>query len=365
MMRRMRVRDAVRDAAGSALDPALAEPLRDHDMIRSVHLAADGRAKVTVSALTEEPGYLSRLTQAVHTELLLVEGVRSAQVHPEPLAAAARAALGHRLRTRNRPPGTLGSSTRVYAVGSGKGGVGKSSVTANLAVALAESGQRVGVLDADVWGWSMPQLFGVDLAPVALSGIMLPVRVHGVRLMSMGFFVSDEPVVWRGPMLHKALEQFLADVYWGRLDVLLVDLPPGTGDVPLSIMQLLPDAEMLVVTTPQTAAVRVAARTGRMALDSRLPVAGVVENMSGSVFGNGGGDLLASTLGSRLLASVPLDESMREAGDAGVPVVLERPRGPASEAIRELALSLPITRPSLVGKQLPLFVGAPPGGGTP
>ena len=236
----------------------------------------------------------------------------------------------------------LGSTTRVYAVASGKGGVGKSTVTANVAAALAQQGQRVGVLDADVWGYSMPQLFGVRRSPVALKGLMLPVEAHGVSLMSVGFFVDDaEPVVWRGPMLHKAIEQFLGDVHWGDLDVLLIDLPPGTGDVTISLLELLPDAQLLAVTTPQPAARTVAERVGRMALNARMPVAGVVENMSALVcgachestplFGSGGGQQLADLMRAPLLGQVPLDVATREGGDLGSPSscrpLAHRPRG--------------------------------------
>jgi ATP-binding protein involved in chromosome partitioning len=252
-------------------------------------------------------------------------------------------------------------------VASGKGGVGKSTVAANLAVALAQRGKRVGVLDADVWGWSVPQLFGVRHPPVALKGLMLPLQAHGVSLMSVGFLVTgDEPVVWRGPMLHKAIEQFLGDVHWGDLDVLLIDLPPGTGDVTLTLLELLPDAQLLAVTTPQVAAQAVAARVGRMALDARMPVAGVIENMSTLVcstcetrtplFGEGGGERLAEGLGTTLLGQVPLDLSLRVAGDRGVPAVVATPDAHSAVELRRIAAELPVVRRSLVGRVLPLSV---------
>jgi ATP-binding protein involved in chromosome partitioning len=245
----------------------------------------------------------------------------------------------------------------VYAVASGKGGVGKSTVTANLAVALAQQGGRVGVLDADVWGYSVPQLFGLRDRPVALKGLMLPPRGHGVALMSVGFLVEDDsPVMWRGPMLHKAIEQFLGDVHWGELDVLLIDLPPGTGDVTLALLDLLPDAQLIVVTTPQVAAEAVAARVGRMARDARMPVAGVVENMSGGLFGAGGGTRLAATIDAPLLGQVPLDPRLRTAGDQGVPVVLAEPGAPSSVELLRIAADLPVVRRSLVERRLPLFV---------
>ncbi len=264
-----------------------------------------------------------------------------------------------------RPPTAGGPPPRIslpgvrhlLAVASGKGGVGKSTVAANLAAALASEGQRVGVVDADVWGYSQTTLLGVRQAPVAVPGLMFPVEAHGVRVMSVGFFVADEePVVWRGPMLHKALEQFLDDVYWGELDVLLIDLPPGTGDMTLSVLELLPDAAMIVVTTPQAAAGSVAARVGRMARDARMPVAGVIENMTGAVFGTGGGARLARELGVPLLAGVPLAAELCAAGDAGVPLVLSAPQHEASRLLHDVAAHLPRPRRSLLGRPLPLFV---------
>lgn len=338
--------------------PTLGLPLAELDMVEHVEVRRNGVAGVYVRTLTAEEAWSgSVLVELLRSAATSVPGVTDATVRTTPLADGARAELASRLRSRNRRPGSLGSNTRVYAVGSGKGGVGKSSLTANLAVALAQSGQRVGLLDADVWGYSVPQLFGVRQAPVALKGIMLPVLTHGVRLMSIGFFVpEDEPVVWRGPMLQKALEQFLDDVYWGDLDVLLIDLPPGTGDVPLTILELLPEASLLVVTTPQRAAEQVAARVGRMALDVRMPLAGVVENMAGSTFGAGGGARLATTLGTRLLAQVPMDQELCQAGEIGVPLLVGNPNATAASPIRELAAAMPVLRPSLVGKSLPLFV---------
>jgi ATP-binding protein involved in chromosome partitioning len=281
-----------------------------------------------------------------------------------------RMALAVRLRG-NTPEGGhrfgLDSRTQVYAVASGKGGVGKSTVTANLAIALAERGKRVGILDADVWGYSIPHLFNVRRAPVALNGLMFPIDSHGVSLMSVGFFVSDEePVVWRGPMLHKALEQFLSDVHWGELDVLLIDLPPGTGDITMSLLELVPDAALIAVTTPQPAAQTVAERVGRMARNARMPVAGVVENMSALVcgscgestalFGTGGGERLAESIAAPLLGRVPLDIGVREAGDAGVPVMVSAPQSHSAQELRRIAAALPVMRRSLVGRSLPLSV---------
>lgn len=249
----------------------------------------------------------------------------------------------------------------MYAVASGKGGVGKSTLAANLAVALAAAGQRVGLLDADVWGYSVPQIFGVSGTelerPLALEGLMLPVERHGIRLMSIGFFVAeDDPVVWRGPMLHKAMEQMLDDVCWGSLDALVVDLPPGTGDVPLTLLELLPQAQLIVVTTPQRSAEVVAGRVGMMAAQAAMPIAGIVENMCGAPFGEGAGARLARSLGVPLLGQLPMDARLVQAGDHGVPLVAAEPSSPTARTIAVLAGRLPDRRPSLLGRALPLFV---------
>lgn len=254
---------------------------------------------------------------------------------------------------------------QVYAIASGKGGVGKSTVAANLAVALAMHGGHVGLIDADVWGYSVPQLFGVHRAPVAMNGRMLPVRAHGVALMSLGFFVPpDEPIVWRGPMLHKALTQFVEDTHWGELDVLLLDLPPGTGDVTLSVLELLPDAALVAVTTPQPAALSVASRIGTLARQVGMPIAGVVENMSESicehcgtgsaVFGSGGGEQLAAALGCDVLGRIPLDVAIRVAGDTGLPVVARDPESHSARAFLDTASELRPARRPLVGRSLGL-----------
>jgi ATP-binding protein involved in chromosome partitioning len=359
----------VTEAVGGVVDPVLGRNLGELGLVGDV-VVERGRLVVAVRRVTDtdttdarDRDLHDRVVEAVRS----VTDVRDVRVDLVPMDEAARKDLSHRLRQSHRRPGGLSDSTAVYAVGSGKGGVGKSTLTANLAVALSRQGRRVGVLDADVWGYSMPQLFGVREAPVAVKGIMLPVEAQGIALMSVGFFVDDdEPVVWRGPMLHKALEQFLDDVYWGDLDVLLVDLPPGTGDVTLSVVELLPDAAMLVATTPQVAAEQVAARVGRMARDARMPLAGVVENMSGTLcphcgettpaFGAGGGQRLAATLDTTLLGRVPLDPALCSAGDAGVPLVLSAPSSATARELARVADSLPSVRRSMVGKSLPLFV---------
>jgi ATP-binding protein involved in chromosome partitioning len=259
--------------------------------------------------------------------------------------------------------------TEVIAVASGKGGVGKSSVTANLATAMAAEGHRVGVLDADVWGFSIPRMMGVSGQPVGFNDMILPLEAHGVKVISMGFFVSDDtPVIWRGPMLHKAIAQFLGDVYWGDLDFLLIDMPPGTGDVSLSLASFLPGGSMLVVTTPQDAASKVAERAGRMAQhpNVKLKLIGVIENMSGFVcphcgettdlFGTGGGEKTAAALGVPFLGGIPMQVSLREGADGGTPVVITEPDSPAGRAARQIAADLASRVKTKVGKTLPLMV---------
>ncbi|MGH3367558.1 MAG: P-loop NTPase [Nocardioidaceae bacterium] len=356
----------VAQAVGGVVDPVIGGSLGDLGLVGDVAVER-GRLRVGIKRVTDADARDRGLHDQVVDAACSVAGVRDVRVDLVPMAEAARQDLAHRLRQSHRRPGGLGDSTTVYAIGSGKGGVGKSTLTANLAVALSRQGRRVGVLDADVWGYSMPQLFGVREAPVAVKGIMLPVDACGIRLMSIGFFVDDEePVVWRGPMLHKALEQFLDDVYWGDLDVLLVDLPPGTGDVTLSIVELLPNAAMVVATTPQSAAEQVAARVGRMARDARMPLAGVVENMSGTVcqhcdrvtpaFGAGGGHRLAATLDTPLLGEVPMDPALCAAGDAGTPLVSADPDCAPARELCTIAAKLPKVRRSVVGRSLPLTV---------
>ncbi|NKQ52367.1 Mrp/NBP35 family ATP-binding protein [Amycolatopsis sp. K13G38] len=356
--------ERVRAVAGAVLEPEAGVSLADLGLVDDVSVHAGGRVRVRVHLLAREHPSADALAEAVRGAVSCVPGVRRVSVDLAPLPERARAELGDRLRADSPP---VGRTPRVYAVASGKGGVGKSTVTANLAAALAAQGQRVGLLDADVWGYSVPQLFGVRRSPIAIGGLMLPVLAHGVRLMSTGFFVAeDQPVMWRGPMLHKALEQFLADVCWGELDVLLLDLPPGTGDITLSLLELVPDAALLAVTTPQIAARTVAARVVRMARDTRMPIAGVVENMAGAVcahcgdstslFGHGGGDALAEQAGTEVLGRVPLDLPLREAGDAGVPVVVRSPEAPSAMELFRIGAGLPAVRRSLLGRSLPLMV---------
>ncbi|MFU8853333.1 Mrp/NBP35 family ATP-binding protein [Micromonospora sp. SL1-18] len=360
----------VRAALSTVQDPELHLPLHEVGMLGNVEADRVGRVTVDVRLTTPSCPMKETIARDITTAISKVTGVERVEVSFSAMSENERMRLASQLRGAtpegSRPFG-FDSSTRVYAVASGKGGVGKSTITANLAVALAQQGQRVGILDADVWGYSMPQLFGVRRAPVALKGLMLPIEAHGVSLMSVGFFLADdEPVVWRGPMLHKAIEQFLGDVHWGELDVLLIDLPPGTGDVTISLLELVPDAALVAVTTPQPAARVVAERVGRLARNARMPVAGVVENMSALVcgschqsttlFGSGGGARLAEAIDAPLLGQVPLDIALREAGDAGVPAMTSSPQAQSVDELRRIAAALPTVRRSLVGRSLPLSV---------
>ncbi len=358
--------EAVRTAVALVEDPEIHRPIGDLGMLGAVEAGRDGRVRVEIRLTTPSCPLREVFGSAVTDAVLSVIPGVAVDIVFGALDERARRDLAFTLRGRDT--GTVPVvAPRIYAVASGKGGVGKSSVTANVAVALAEQGLTVGLLDADVWGYSVPQLFGTRRAPVALSGLMFPIEAHGVRLMSTGFLVPEgEPVIWRGPMLHKALEQFLTDVYWGDLDVLMLDLPPGTGDITLSLLDLVPTAALLAVTTPQPAARTGASRVGRMALDARMPIAGVVENMTvatcedcghgTALFGSGGGAQLAEELGADLLAQIPLDIALREAGDAGVPVVRRTPAAPSTLVLRSLAAVLPTVRRSLVGVPLPLSV---------
>ena len=362
---------AVHESLGTVIDPELHLPLPEAGMLGDVDIDRSGTVKVSVRLTTPACPMKDTLAADVTTAVSKVAGVERVEVSFGSMSENERMRLAQRLRGEN-PEGNghpfgIDSHTAVYAVASGKGGVGKSTITANLAVALAQQGKRVGILDADVWGYSIPHLFGVRRAPIAIKGLMLPVESHGVSLMSVGFFVKDEePVVWRGPMLHKALEQFLGDVHWGELDVLLIDLPPGTGDITMSLLELVPDAALIAVTTPQPAAQTVAERVGRMARNARMPVAGVIENMSALVcgtchestnlFGTGGGERLADAIAAPLLGKVPLDVELREGGDGGVPAMISHPQAHSVAELRRIAAELPVVRRSLVGRSLPLTV---------
>jgi len=361
--------EQVRQALRNVLDPEIGKPIEDIGMLRGIDVQ-DGLVRVHVLITIEGCPLKDRITNDVTNALQPVEGVERVEVELSPMSEQQRAELVAQLRGGAPAPQQqrsffVGSDTTVIAVASGKGGVGKSSVTVNLACALAAEGYRVGVLDADVWGFSIPRMMGVSGKPVGFNDMILPLESHGVKIISMGFFVPEEtPVIWRGPMLHKAIEQFLGDVYWGDLDFLLADLPPGTGDVSISLASFLPGASMLVVTTPQEAARKVAERAGKMAERTNLRPIGVIENMSWfvcphcgertAIFGDGGGQEAADTLGVPLLAQVPLVPELREGGDEGRPIVVADPDSPAGTALREAARRVAQVTRSKVGKPLPL-----------
>jgi ATP-binding protein involved in chromosome partitioning len=353
----------VLDALRPVQDPELHRSIVDLDMVRRI--AVDGPRVDVIVALTVEGCPLrSEITRRVDTAVSALDGVevvdldftvmtddeRAAlrtRLHGDPAATAGtHQAHGH-AEGREIPFADPGSTTRVLLVASGKGGVGKSSVTANLSVALAARGHAVAVVDADVWGFSIPRMLGVQHAPVVIDQMLVPPESHGVRCISMGFFAQeDQPVIWRGPMLHKALEQFLTDVFWDEPDFLVVDLPPGTGDISISLAQFLPRAEVLVVTTPQPAAQRVAQRAAFMAQKVNLEVKGVIENMSWftgddgkryELFGAGGGEELATRLGVPLIGRVPLVPELRAGADAGLPIVASDPDGDAAQVFGRIA----------------------------
>jgi ATP-binding protein involved in chromosome partitioning len=367
----------VREALRGVMDPEIGRPIEDLGMLRGVAVEGD---RVTVDVLITIEGcpLKDRITADVTGALAPLEGVGAVDVRLSPMTQEQREALVASLRGGAKAPQATISfppQTAIVAIASGKGGVGKSSVTVNLAAALAAEGHRVGVLDADVWGFSVPRMLGVAGQPVGFENMILPLESHGVKVISMGFFVPEEtPVIWRGPMLHKAIEQFLGDVYWGDLDFLLCDLPPGTGDVSISLASFLPGASMLVVTTPQEAARKVAERAGKMAERTNLRPLGVVENMSyyvcphcgerDDIFGTGGGREAADTLGVPLFAQVPLIPALRAGGDAGTPIVVSDPDSPASEALVEAARAVARTTKTKVGKPLNLIAtGAAANGG--
>ncbi len=366
--------EQVRAALRNVLDPEIHQPIEDLGMLKDVRVEG-GTVRVDVLITIEGCPLKDRITHDVERALAPLQGVERVEVALSPMSPQEREALVHRLRGGAAAQRAIvfPERTSVVAVASGKGGVGKSSVTVNLACSLAADGYAVGILDADVWGFSVPRMLGVSGRPVGFNDMILPLEAHGVRVISMGFFVPEEtPVIWRGPMLHKAIEQFLADVYWGELDFLLVDLPPGTGDVSISLASFLPGASMLVVTTPQEAARKVAERAGRMAERTNLRPIGVVENMSWfacahcgertSIFGEGGGREAAETLGVPLLAQVPLVPALREGGDSGVPIVVSDPDSPAGEALIAAARELARVTKSRVGR--PLLLLPRPGAAT-
>jgi ATP-binding protein involved in chromosome partitioning len=362
-------RDEILQALTVVIDPELRENIVELGMVRSIDIADDGSVAVTVSLTTAGCPIRNHFQTAV-AKAVQDLGVPKVSVAFDVLSDSERANLQKKLgRGGSLPTGALAQVANVICVGSGKGGVGKSTLTSNLAAALAADGKRVGILDADVWGYSIPRMFGLggDRPPVSPERRILPLEAHGVKIMSIGFFVQeDSAVVWRGPMLHKALTQFLEDVDWGELDFLLVDLPPGTGDVSMTLAQLLPDAKFLLVTTPQPTAQKVARRAAEMAHKVSLDIAGVVENMSGfttpdgqrfQLFGEGGGQELADELDVPLLGKVPLTMPLREQADAGAPLVGTDPDDAAAQAIRQAARGLI----ALMPVELPMMMSTLPG----
>ncbi|ETT26456.1 Mrp protein homolog [Rhodococcus aetherivorans] len=362
----------VRSALARVQDPEIRKPITELGMVKSIEIGGDGSVDVGIYLTTAGCPLRTEITDRVTKAVADVAGVSAVRVELGVMTDEQRTELRKSLRGDSTEPvipfAQPGSLTRVYAVASGKGGVGKSSVTVNLAAAMAARGLSVGVLDADIYGHSIPRMLGTDAKPTQVERMIMPPVAHDVKMISIAQFTQgNTPVVWRGPMLHRALQQFLADVFWGDLDVLLLDLPPGTGDVAISVAQLIPGAEILVVTTPQQAAAEVAERAGSIALQTRQRIVGVVENMSWlelpdgtrmDVFGTGGGQAVSERLTRAvgatvpLLGQIPLDPAVREAGDAGTPIVLSAPESPAGTALREIAEKLAVRRRGLAGMSL-------------
>ncbi len=364
-------KDEILKALEVVIDPELHRSIVELDMVRSIEPSPNGVVDVTVSLTTPGCPIKGHFQTAVADAVAKLDGVTHVNVFFDVLSDEQKSALQQKLGRGALPAGSLAQVANVICVGSGKGGVGKSTLTANLAAALSAEGKRVGVLDADVWGYSIPRMYGLGSTRPAVSPQrkIIPLESHGVKVMSIGFFVEeDAAVVWRGPMLHKALTQFLQDVEWGVLDYLLVDLPPGTGDVSMTLAQLLPQARFLIVTTPQQTAQKVARRAAQMAEKVDLEICGVVENMAGfttpsgerfAIFGEGGGEELADELDVPLLGRVPLTMPLRAQADAGTPLAIEDPDDAAAQAIRQTARGLIAIAPAAL-PTLPLVeVGTP------
>ena len=343
-------------ALESVIDPELGRSVVELDMVRAIEIDG-GQVDVTIALTVPGCPLRSSFEEQVQRALAPVAGVESIGLGFDVMTPEEKAALTERLRggVSERTPGiSVGSGTRVIAVASGKGGVGKSSLTANLAAAFAGLGHKTGVLDADVYGYSIPTMLGISQRPVAVDKMIVPPVKEDLKLMSIGFFLEDNsPVMWRGPMLHRALEQFLSDVHWGELDTLLVDMPPGTGDVSISLGQLLPRAEAVIVTTPQPLAQEVASRAATMAQKTNMRLIGVIENMTSEVFGTGGGERLAQQIGVPLLGHVPLDARLRECGDDGEPLVWAEPESETTQAIVAIAEAIHAARQAF--KPLPVL----------
>src|ERR1700683_2482092 len=367
--------EQVTKALDGVLDPEIHRPITELGMVKTGEIGPGGAVRVEVWLTVAGCPMRDTITREVTAAVTKLPGAASVRVDLDVMSDEQRRALQSELRG-GRPEPVIpfaqpASLTRVYAIVSGKGGVGKSSVTVNLAAALAAAGHKVGVVDADIYGHSVPRMLGVTGRPTPVENMIMPPSAHGVKVISIGMFTKgNTPVVWRGPMLHRALQQFLADVYWGDLDVLLLDLPPGTGDVAISVGQMLPSAELLVVTTPQLAAAEVAERAGAIATQTHQRIAGVIENMSylvcahcgeqTEIFGSGGGVSVAEALsritGTQvpLLGQVPLDVRLREGGDAGIPLVLGEPDSPPAVPLQKSADEPGALRRALAGRQLGL-----------
>jgi ATP-binding protein involved in chromosome partitioning len=365
--------EQVSRALDGVKDPDIGRPITELGMVKSIDVAPDGAVRVDVWLTVAGCPLRDTITRDVTAAVSKLPGVSRVRVEMDVMSDEQRRALQSQLRGGRAEPeipfAQPSSLTRVYAVASGKGGVGKSSVTVNLAAALAASGQKVGIVDADIYGHSVPRMLGVTGRPTPVENMIMPPSAHDVKVISIGMFTKgNTPVIWRGPMLHRAMQQFLADVYWGDLDILLLDLPPGTGDIAISLAQLLPNAELLVVTTPQLAAAEVAERAGSVVMQTKQRIAGVIENMSFFVcphcgephdlFGSGGGAAVADAL-SRisgapvpLLGQVPIDVRLREGGDEGTPLVLGDPDSPAGLALRKIADELAARGRGLAGRPL-------------
>jgi ATP-binding protein involved in chromosome partitioning len=375
----MPTKEQVTEALRAVIDPELRRSIVDLGMVRSIEIHESGKVDVVVSLTTPGCPIRSHFQQAVARNVSALDGVTEVGIGFDVLSDSEKAGLQQALGRGRLPEGALAQVKNVICVASGKGGVGKSTMTANLAAALAADGRRAGALDCDVYGYSIPRMLGVDRKP-DVNGerkIVPPEGPAGIKVMSIGFFLEqDAAVVWRGPMLHKAIQQFLEDVAWDELDYLLLDLPPGTGDVSMTLAQLLPQAKVLVVTTPQPAAQSVARRAAEMAGKVDLELLGVIENMSGfttpdgqrfTIFGEGGGQLLADELDVPLLGKVPLAEDLREHADAGTPLVLSQPDAPASQAIRDAARGIVAATPQelpVMQAEAPALAGEPAVSGT-
>lgn len=366
----------VRQALSRVNDPEIGKPLTELGMVKSVDV--DASSNVAVEIFLTIAGCPMKNTLVDNSRLAIEEipGVGSVTVTTDVMSDEQRRELRNHLRggqaEQENPFSKPDTRTRVFAVASGKGGVGKSSMTVNLAAAMAAKGLSVGILDADIYGHSIPHMLGSDERPTPVDDMIMPPQAHGIKMISIAHFTEgNAPVVWRGPMLHRAITQFMTDVFWGDLDVLLLDLPPGTGDIAISVAQLVPNAELLIVTTPQGAAAEVAERAGTIAVQTKQRIAGVIENMGAmvlpdgstmEVFGSGGGaqvaDRLSVIMGSEvpLLGSVPLDPALRTAGDEGTPIVLAAPESPTATALTQIAAGLIPRRDSLAGKSLNLGV---------